>query len=147
MMNRIIKMKKFQNRSLIIAVVMLGMALLGCKKKDIAGFSATPAVNFTTTSTIYSFMSNPQTEYIQEIEVKVMGDTATVDRTFSAQVVADAFQVDIDRVKITATTTGKVPNTSATAASTSGTAVNTSKVISTFHFHFFPMVARVCSQI
>ncbi len=40
-----------------------------------------------------------------------------------AQVVADAFQVDIDRVKITATTTGKVPNTSATAAS-SGTDLN-----------------------
>ncbi len=40
-----------------------------------------------------------------------------------AQVVADCFQVDIDRVKITATTTGKVPNTSATAAS-SGTDLN-----------------------
>jgi xanthine dehydrogenase large subunit len=34
-----------------------------------------------------------------------------------AQVVAEEFQLDIDRVKITATTTGKVPNTSATAAS------------------------------
>ena len=34
-----------------------------------------------------------------------------------AQVVADCFQVDLDRVKITATTTAKVPNTSATAAS------------------------------
>ncbi|MEO1265706.1 MAG: molybdopterin cofactor-binding domain-containing protein, partial [Pseudomonadota bacterium] len=34
-----------------------------------------------------------------------------------AQVVAEEFQVDADRVKITATTTGKVPNTSATAAS------------------------------
>jgi xanthine dehydrogenase large subunit len=34
-----------------------------------------------------------------------------------AQVVAEEFQVDIDRVRITATTTGKVPNTSATAAS------------------------------
>ncbi|TCQ10311.1 xanthine dehydrogenase molybdenum binding subunit apoprotein [Rhizobium sp. PP-F2F-G36] len=40
-----------------------------------------------------------------------------------AQVLADSFQVDIDRVKITATTTGKVPNTSATAAS-SGTDLN-----------------------
>ncbi|MCQ2003527.1 xanthine dehydrogenase molybdopterin binding subunit [Rhizobium sp. NRK18] len=40
-----------------------------------------------------------------------------------AQVLADAFQVDIDKVKITATTTGKVPNTSATAAS-SGTDLN-----------------------
>ncbi len=40
-----------------------------------------------------------------------------------AQVVADAFNVDIERVKITATTTGKVPNTSATAAS-SGSDLN-----------------------
>ncbi len=40
-----------------------------------------------------------------------------------AQVLADSFQVDIDRVKITATTTAKVPNTSATAAS-SGTDLN-----------------------
>ncbi len=40
-----------------------------------------------------------------------------------AQVVADAFQVDLDRIKITATSTGKVPNTSATAAS-SGSDLN-----------------------
>ena len=40
-----------------------------------------------------------------------------------AQVVAEEFQIDIDRVKITATTTGKVPNTSATAAS-SGSDLN-----------------------
>ncbi len=40
-----------------------------------------------------------------------------------AQVLADAFQVDIATVKITATTTAKVPNTSATAAS-SGSDLN-----------------------
>jgi xanthine dehydrogenase large subunit len=40
-----------------------------------------------------------------------------------AQVVAEEFQVDLDQVKITATTTGKVPNTSATAAS-SGSDLN-----------------------
>ena len=40
-----------------------------------------------------------------------------------AQVVADVFQVDLDQVKITATTTAKVPNTSATAAS-SGSDLN-----------------------
>jgi xanthine dehydrogenase large subunit len=40
-----------------------------------------------------------------------------------AQVVAEVFQVDLARVKITATTTGKVPNTSATAAS-SGSDLN-----------------------
>jgi xanthine dehydrogenase large subunit len=40
-----------------------------------------------------------------------------------AQVLADAFGVELDRVKIMATTTGKVPNTSATAAS-SGSDLN-----------------------
>jgi xanthine dehydrogenase large subunit len=40
-----------------------------------------------------------------------------------AQVVAEEFQIDIERVKITATTTAKVPNTSATAAS-SGSDLN-----------------------
>ena len=40
-----------------------------------------------------------------------------------AQVVADALQVDFERIKITQTTTEKVPNTSATAAS-SGTDLN-----------------------
>ncbi len=40
-----------------------------------------------------------------------------------AQVVAETFQIDLERVKITATTTGKVPNTSATAAS-SGSDLN-----------------------
>jgi xanthine dehydrogenase large subunit len=40
-----------------------------------------------------------------------------------AQVVASEFGIDLDRVKITATNTGKVPNTSATAAS-SGSDLN-----------------------
>ncbi len=40
-----------------------------------------------------------------------------------AQVVAEEFQIDLDHIKITATTTGKVPNTSATAAS-SGSDLN-----------------------
>src|SRR5690606_24370816 len=40
-----------------------------------------------------------------------------------AQVVAEEFQIDLDRVKITPTNTGKVPNTSATAAS-SGSDMN-----------------------
>ena len=40
-----------------------------------------------------------------------------------AQVVSEVFQVDVDAIKITATTTGKVPNTSPTAAS-SGSDLN-----------------------
>ncbi len=40
-----------------------------------------------------------------------------------AQIVAEVFQIDLDRIKVTATNTGKVPNTSPTAAS-SGTDIN-----------------------
>jgi len=40
-----------------------------------------------------------------------------------AQIVAEEFQIDLQRVKVTATNTGKVPNTSATAAS-AGTDMN-----------------------
>jgi xanthine dehydrogenase large subunit len=40
-----------------------------------------------------------------------------------AQLVAEEFQIDLDRVRISATNTGKVPNTSATAAS-AGTDLN-----------------------
>jgi xanthine dehydrogenase large subunit len=40
-----------------------------------------------------------------------------------AQVVAEVFQIDIDHIRISATTTGKVPNTSPTAAS-SGSDLN-----------------------
>ncbi len=40
-----------------------------------------------------------------------------------AQIVAEEFQIDLEKVKVTATNTGKVPNTSATAAS-AGTDMN-----------------------
>ncbi len=56
-------------------------------------------------------LSHGGTEMGQGLHIKVM------------QVVADAFGVTVDHVQITATNTGKVPNTSATAAS-SGTDLN-----------------------
>ena len=56
-------------------------------------------------------LSHGGTEMGQGLHIKV------------AQVVADAFGIPLDRVKITASNTGKVPNTSATAAS-SGTDLN-----------------------
>lgn len=83
-------MKNIQNRLSLIIIVMIGVVLQGCEKKDITAFSADPAVNFTSTSTVYSFLGNPQTEYTQDIEVKVVGSAANVDRTFSAEVVNDA---------------------------------------------------------
>jgi xanthine dehydrogenase large subunit len=56
-------------------------------------------------------LSHGGTEMGQGLHIKV------------AQVLADEFQVPLEQVKITATTTGKVPNSSATAAS-SGTDLN-----------------------
>ncbi|MGH6760490.1 MAG: xanthine dehydrogenase molybdopterin binding subunit [Phyllobacterium sp.] len=52
------------------------------------------------------FLNHGGTEMGQGLFIKV------------AQVVAEVFQVDLDMVKISSTATGKVPNTSATAAST-----------------------------
>ena len=52
------------------------------------------------------FLNHGGTEMGQGLFVKV------------AQVVAEVFQIDLDMVRISATATGKVPNTSATAAST-----------------------------
>jgi hypothetical protein len=83
-------MNNIQNRFCLIIIVMVGIVLQSCKKKDITGFSAAPAVNFTSTSTVYSFLGNSQNEYIQEIEVKIMGNATNVDRTLTAQVVNDA---------------------------------------------------------
>ncbi len=56
-------------------------------------------------------LSHGGTEMGQGVNIKV------------AQVLADAFQVGLERIKIMAATTGKVPNTSATAAS-SGSDLN-----------------------
>jgi hypothetical protein len=87
---KFIIMKNIQNRFCLMIILMIGIVLQGCKKKDITGFSATPAVNFTSTSTVYSFLSNPQSEYVQDIEVKIMGSAENVDRSFRAEVVKDA---------------------------------------------------------
>ena len=57
--------------------------------------------------------------YVDENDRDLLPDPARAQLPAEvAQVVAEVFQIDIDQVKITATTTGKVPNTSATAAST-----------------------------
>ena len=51
-----------------------------------------------------------------------------------AQIVAQEFQVDIDKIQITATNTSKVPNTSPTAAS-SGTDLNGKAAQNAAHYH------------
>ncbi|WP_420477460.1 DUF4843 domain-containing protein, partial [Noviherbaspirillum sp. ST9] len=53
-------------------------------------FQAKPAVNFVGQTTEYSFMSNPENEYVQEVDVRILGDTVDYDRHFSAEVVKDS---------------------------------------------------------
>ncbi|WP_316816974.1 DUF4843 domain-containing protein [Pedobacter nyackensis] len=75
----------------IIYTVIAGVTMLqfSCKKDEISSFSASPAVNFTTKAVDYSFLGNPSGEFVQEIEVRIVGDVADHDRVFTAEVVND----------------------------------------------------------
>lgn len=75
---------------LYMAIAVISILQVSCKKEEIASFTANSAVNFTTTQLDYSFLGNPSAEYIQDIEVRIMGNTADHDRTFNAVVVNDA---------------------------------------------------------
>lgn len=72
--------------NLFILFVVLG----GCKKQDITSFEADAAVNFTESQAQYSFMVNPDPEYIQEIPVRIIGNAAGRDRNFAVTVVQGA---------------------------------------------------------
>lgn len=63
--------------------------LVSCKKSDPLSFSALPAVNFTITTSVYTFLGNSSGERIHEIPVRIIGDAAGKDRTFSADVITD----------------------------------------------------------
>jgi len=70
--------------------LMVIMFLAGCAEEDIMPFKAEPAVNFVSKSVEYSFLTNPADEYIQEIEVRIIGDTADYERTFNVEVINDS---------------------------------------------------------
>ena len=59
-----------------------------CEEEEIMTFDTSrAAVNFSSSSFGYSFLKNPDNEYIQEIEVDIVGDTVSYDRTFNVEVV------------------------------------------------------------
>jgi len=76
----------------IIHMLLVGIifTLNSCKKDEISSFTAKEAVNFTTASANYSFLGNPEKEYIQTIPVRILGNPSTKERTFSVSVVNDA---------------------------------------------------------
>lgn len=78
---------------LFICLMVFSISFFGCKKEELQPYKANPAINFTkvenTNSITYSFMTNPANEYIQEIPVRIIGDSSNVDRTFNVEVVSD----------------------------------------------------------
>lgn len=75
-------------------LVILPSIFLSCKKDEIQPFKSNPAVNFNQidylNSVKYSFLANTSGEYIQEIPVTIMGDSANVDRHFEVTIVNDS---------------------------------------------------------
>jgi hypothetical protein len=83
-------MKKIKN-ILYVAVTGILMLQASCKKDEISSFSAKSAVNFVSKNVDYSFLGNPEVEYVQQIDVRIIGDAADHDRKFSAVVINDEF--------------------------------------------------------
>ncbi len=75
-----------------IHTLLLGAVLIfsACKKDEISSFTAAEAVNFTTTLVEYSFLGNPETEYIQTVPVRIIGQPSDHDRKFKVEVVNDS---------------------------------------------------------
>src|SRR5690606_21988551 len=76
---------------LAIQVMAAGLLVLlfACRKSELQAFKAGAAVNFVVKSVEYTFLGNPENEYIQEIPVRIIGDTISTDRYFTVEVVND----------------------------------------------------------
>lgn len=81
-------MKNLKNKFGLLIATML--VLSACKRDEISSFSAAPAINFVGNTTQYSFMTNPTSEYLQNVDVKIIGNASDHDRTFNAVAVKDA---------------------------------------------------------
>lgn len=82
------------NGIFFLALVLL---LCACEKSEIKSFEAESAVTFLPTrtgdktyETTYSFLGNTSNEYVQNIEVQIIGDATDHDRFFNAEVVKDS---------------------------------------------------------
>jgi hypothetical protein len=61
--------------------------LVSCKKSDPLSFSASPAVNFISQASVYTFLGNSTGEQVHEIPVRIIGYAGDQDRPFTAEVV------------------------------------------------------------
>ncbi|SHF30336.1 protein of unknown function [Fodinibius roseus] len=76
----------------ICGVVLLGAAVFsGCEQEEIMSYDEEyTALNFTADSTTYSFLDNPEDEYVQEITLQVMGDSTGHDRPITLEIIEDS---------------------------------------------------------
>lgn len=78
---------------ILIALVIFN----ACEKDEIMSYEGEPALNFTSVDISdpvyekeYSFLTNPETEYIYEVKVQIMGNTVDHDRSFEVEVINDS---------------------------------------------------------
>jgi hypothetical protein len=75
-------------------VLLASTMIAGCKKDEPMAFKAESAVNFNLVNKLYSvdysFLTNPEPEFVQEVPVTILGDTTGYDRTFNVEVVNDS---------------------------------------------------------
>lgn len=85
--------------TLLIAVLFI--SFFSCEKDEIMSYEGGFAINFLEDSTNYSFLANDDPYYIQEIKVRISGDTTDYERYFNVSVISDDFsQASTDRYEI-----------------------------------------------
>ena len=64
-------------------------AMSSCEKDELTSFSTNPAINFVSDSTQYSFIQEPNNDYVVELPVFIIGDSVSYDRFFNVEVLDD----------------------------------------------------------
>ncbi|MBO9635569.1 MAG: DUF4843 domain-containing protein, partial [Chitinophagaceae bacterium] len=80
------------NKIFFIAMVLI-ISATSCTKKDITPFIALPAINFIDTNQVayeYSFLGNPNPDFVYQLPVRIVGNVSDKDRTFNAVAVKDS---------------------------------------------------------
>ena len=93
-------MKKIK---LIPFCMLLGVlfVLSACEEEEIMTYDASKAaVNFSGSSFGYSFLTNPNNEHVQEVEVNIVGDTVSYDRNFNVEIVDSMTTASVNQYEV-----------------------------------------------
>lgn len=72
-----------------ITLALMLLSFVACEEEQITSFEDYSAVNFVSKSIEYSFLGNAEGEYIQEANVRIMGNVRDYDRLFKVEVIKD----------------------------------------------------------